>query len=362
MPLYALGSNSSGQLGIGNEIDTNSLRICEFQTPLTSRIKKIVAGGNHTLLLLEDGETFCSGNLVDSRAQHGWPPSTNIFIPSVVSNSKRKIKLCSASWDGSVFVDHSNHIITSVPASEGQQGSAHVPGSTSLQEFRNFHDASGHVRAIFGAEGIAGEVLDLDSCVDHTVFVLANGSVRGWGNGRRGKLGSKHDSVSQPEQFENAKGFVARAVCGRDFTFLVYRNGDCQVLGTEKWGLSSHAPRSLTDWKDIFASWGSIFVLHGDGSITCWGRNDHGQLAPPDLPAIEQFAVGSEHVIALTKDGRVISWGWGEHGNCGAAIDADGDVKGRWNEIDVGTSDRVVGVGAGCATSFVWTESAHDME
>lgn len=92
---------------------------------------------------------------------------------------------------------------------------------------------------------------------------------------------------------------------------------------------------------------------------TVQGRSDHGQLPPRGLPNIEQLAAGSEHVVALTKAGEVISWGWGEHGNCGGNIDENGDVKGRWNVIPTHHLDesmKVLGVGAGCATSFFWTD------
>ena len=71
------------------------------------------------------------------------------------------------------------------------------------------------------------------------------------------------------------------------------------------------------------------------------------------------MAVGSEHALALTKDGRVLAWGWGEHGNCGLGTDEDGDVKHGWNEISITESDKssVVGLGAGCATSWIWTDT-----
>jgi protein ATS1 len=105
-------------------------------------------------------------------------------------------------------------------------------------------------------------------------------------------------------------------------------------------------------------------------SVRSWGRDDHGQLAPAGLPAVRAIAAGSEHALALTRDSkrRLLAWGWGEHGNCGEAIDARGDVKGRWNEIPLpgrrssGNSSSggvnadvgAVVIGAGCASSWVW--------
>ena len=96
------------------------------------------------------------------------------------------------------------------------------------------------------------------------------------------------------------------------------------------------------------------------GVIVSFGRNDHGQLPPFGLPPIEAMSAGSEHCLALTKTGKVLAWGWGEHGNCGKHTDSDGDVKGRWNEIELPHSQKVTAVYAGCATSFILT--AHSGE
>jgi protein ATS1 len=115
-----------------------------------------------------------------------------------------------------------------------------------------------------------------------------------------------------------------------------------------------------TPWKDIASSWGSVFILLENGELISWGRNDRGQLGPKSgLPKLAKIAVGSEHVITLTTEGKIISWGWGEHGNCGGEVDADGDVKdGKgYAEITIPQdAGEVIGVGAGCATSFIITK------
>jgi protein ATS1 len=113
----------------------------------------------------------------------------------------------------------------------------------------------------------------------------------------------------------------------------------------------------VAGWEDLGASWGSIFVLFNDGNLASWGRDDHGQLAPPELPLLSQIAIGSEHAIGLTTEGEVLAWGWGEHGNCGPKT-TDGDVKGRWNVIAsskyLPPGGKISAIGAGCATSWVY--------
>lgn len=155
-----------------------------------------------------------------------------------------------------------------------------------------------------------------------------------------------------------------RVVCGREFTYLLSDSaeGKHKIIGSDKCNIISDTPpeTEIRNWKDVGASWGSIFMLLNDGKLLSWGRNDHGQLAPEGLPELAEIAVGSEHVVARSVSGDVLAWGWGEHGNCGPDV-TDGDVKGRFNivasaEILSQDGSKVTKLGAGCATSWIWTE------
>lgn len=351
MPLYALGSNGSGQLGIGSRDDSNVPVLCPFPESELGIPKKVVAGGNHTLVQLDNGMVYYSGLPPEGRLESCSSRSlpTDTFQKTQLSALGEKTKLCSAWWSGSVYVGTDENIRTAGSGSKGEQGTGESSTPNVLEKLQVLSPNEG---------GGSIEIMDVDSGVDHVVVVLADGTLWGWGNGRKGQLPGLREIAYTPHKLACSEQPVARAVCGRDFTFVMCKDGTHEVFGTRKWGLQNKALEPIPDWKDVGASWGSVFVLTKTGKIQCWGRNDHGQLAPPGLPDIEQIAVGSEHVIALTKDGKVISWGWGEHGNCGADIDEDGDMKGRWNEIPVHTSDTVLGVGAGCATSFFWTAAS----
>ncbi|KAL9627392.1 MAG: hypothetical protein Q9164_007620, partial [Protoblastenia rupestris] len=79
--LHALGSNSSGQLGVGHYEDVDIPTPCRFirtqslydttasakthlEKPdgLGSPVRKIVAGGNHTIVLCDNGAVYAAGN------------------------------------------------------------------------------------------------------------------------------------------------------------------------------------------------------------------------------------------------------------------------------------------------------------
>lgn len=351
--LYAFGSNSYGQLGINGRDDMSSPQPCILSTAdlFPYRPCQIAAGGNHTLILTESGHLYCAGLNTDGRAGSTCSKATiekTGFHEVDLGFSGAGIKLCSASWESSVFVTLQDEVYTSGLGPYGELGNG-CTRSLEPQKLLNFPPPG-------------TGIVDLSSGINHVVVILSNGEVYGWGNGRKGQLGKPAGFVKVPRKVESIGFKVVHAVCGREFTYLASDSqaGNHALLGADKWNIKSSAPTDIVGWKDIWASWGSILVLKRSGKVESWGRNDRGQLAPKNLPAIDQLAVGSEHVVALTISGQVVTWGWGEHGNCGQNVDPVGDVKNRWNEIviDSKLSDaKVEGVAAGCATSFVWTRN-----
>lgn len=344
--LYAFGSNGSGQLGVSGKNDTAIPRECLFQTEyqVTLHPKQIAAGGNHSLVLLDSGDLYIAGSNGDGQSNTEGAMET--FHRVILCPSNPSIKLCSASWETSVIVTTNDEVYTFGTGLKGELGS----GSTFCS----------HPQQLLNFPPKHTTVVDVASGVSHTVVVLSNGEVFGWGNGRKGQIGQPAEVVFTPRKIEIPNLKIVRAVCGREFTYLVTDPGEGRhtVLGSDKWNLRSSAPTNIVGWKDIGASWGSIFVLKSSGAVESWGRNDRGQLAPKSLPEIEKLAVGSEHAAALTKSGQVLTWGWGEHGNCGPNIDELGDVKDGWSEVKLDGQKQtasIQGVGAGCATSFYWT-------
>lgn len=353
--LYAFGSNGSGQLGIGTTKDTSSPQRCLFRDTdgPPRRLSKIAAGGNHTLILNESGDLYSSGMIDDDDGRgdlESLDHPEHIFRKHYTLNSK--LLFCAALWEASVLVTDGENIYAKGKGPKGELGTGAVI-SPQWQRLLTFPPSGTHI-------------VDVASGVAHTVIILSNGEAYGWGNGRKGQLGEPPQIVETPRKIQNLGFSVMRAVCGREFTYFVGEatEGRHVICGSGKWNVNSDAPSAVQNWIDLGASWGSIYVLKTDGKIISWGRNDHGQLAPPGLPNIKHIAVGSEHVLALTTAGAVLTWGWGEHGNCGLQTDKAGDVIDRWNEIHLEdeVDAQVVGVGAGCATSFIWVKTIYKEE
>ncbi|KAJ5273116.1 Regulator of chromosome condensation RCC1 [Penicillium angulare] len=497
MNLLAFGSNGSGQLGLGHEEDVSTPTKCLFTHPTEQKqddkIIQIVAGGNHTLILTETGTVYASGCNTDSRCGIPSPAAQElndqepraetqagtqdynsninintfqrvVLIDHETGTTVKKFKCIAATWEGSLLVSEielndgtaQDRVFVHGSSAKGELGverSTLQPGTS----IPNFPPSNTSIRSI-------------KSSMNHTVTVLCNGTVYGWGASRKGQLGENLKAgkiIYTPSQID-VPFHATNAVSGREFTVIVgdkekgeiivfgdqfNRWGICDVRDGEglrervrtrirEWdseiqveeseldrdqdreqrkekekekggdgdgarasvGLSSHASTSATSptgstsmsqswcqwgfgFEDIGASWHGIYVLvrtrghghghgrfvnpnsdkhdekdedgNGNGIIVSWGRNDRGQLPDAALPSVHKLAVGSEHALVLLGDGSVAAFGWGEHGNCGPDTDNRGNVSGYKvislpdTSAKVRGSGRVVGVGAGCATSWV---------
>lgn len=342
--LFAFGSNGLGQLGVGHQNDVNLPQLCRFTEKVNSLPVRLAASGNSTMILFESGSIYCAGANPPRKGQQ--QQNVHQFEP-IVSFETFKVKLCSATWDASMIVTDTDDIFVCGRGGKGELGlgigSMVAETDTKLKNFP--------------PDGLS--IVDIASSVSHSVVVLSNGEVYGWGNGRKGQLGEPSLTVWQPRKFEEVGFEVVRAVCGREFTFLLGdpKSRKFKIVGSDKWGIRSLAPVLEQTPHDIGANWGSMVVQLTDGTIQAWGRKDRGQDAPSNLVQIRYMAMGSEHGLAVIPDGTILCWGWGEHGNCGPNIDFNGNTSGKTVQLPIPEElqkMQILGVGAGCATSFLW--------
>ncbi|KAK4456240.1 regulator of chromosome condensation 1/beta-lactamase-inhibitor protein II [Podospora aff. communis PSN243] len=356
--LFAIGSNGSGQLGIGHKEDVSvpkPVLLPEETASPPPSITSIAGGGNHTLLLTSSGTLYWAGDPAPGAcgptqsSQLSAPPQ---FHPVDLSTVSSPVTHIAATWEASVIVvDGGRKVYTFGVGLKGELGLGPLIMRTPVPSLVKDFPPAGR------------RVVDLAASMAHTAVVLDDGSAWGWGAGRKGQLGGSPEAsavVDAPRRIE-VRFPVARVVCGKEFTCLfgAPEKGEFEVIGSEKWDIKTGAPAAgrIADWEDVGAGWGNVFVLKGDENVVSWGRNDHGQLTPEHLPQAERIAVGSEHALALTKEGDVMAWGWGEHGNCGPMPSGNGDAHQKGSAIAstkyVPAGAKITVIGAGCATSWV---------
>lgn len=354
--LFTLGSNGSGQLGISHKEDVSVPKPVLFHPDMPdSPVVKVAAGGNHTLLLTEAGNVYWSGDAQSGACGIGPQTDVPVFqeiqLAKDATNAPQSVALIAATWEASFIVAKDAQGKNSELYSLGLGNK----GELGLGEFIVRTPSATRIK---GFPPQDTEIVDIHACMGHAIVVLGNGDAYGWGNCRKGQAGEPAAVLHAPRKVDGLDFKVTRAVCTKEATcfFGSPESGELKVLGSDKWKLVSDAPPKAPIWMDVGASWGNTYILTSEKTLLSWGRDDHGQLPPPNLPALASIAIGSEHVVTKTEDGDVLAWGWGEHGNCGPQVE-NNDVKGKWNVIAsskyIPPESQISSIGAGCATSWI---------
>ncbi|EUC47153.1 hypothetical protein COCMIDRAFT_24921 [Bipolaris oryzae ATCC 44560] len=344
--MYAFGSNGEGQLGLpaAEIIEVPTKVSCTL--PLAD-ISAVRGGDNHTLFLCKDGVVYGVGdNHKGQLGTLGNEPRIPVFIKGYENAS-----LIAATCESSAYITRSS----------SGESYIHTEGTGQWGELGR-EEQVGPKTSTRITTPLPGAIVDFAAGVWHYVVILDDGSVYGWGKARLGQLGdSLTGKVTTPTKINDIPFKPTKVVCGKDFTYLVGEpsSGKHVLLGKDKFNIISNMPEHIKHWKDIGATWHAIFVLFNDGTLTAWGKENMWKLLPPNLPLLDKIAVGSDHVVAVTRDGKLISWGWGKHGNCGNLKNLKQEIKndmisGFWNEIEV--SGEIETIGTGFCTSFVITK------
>jgi alpha-tubulin suppressor-like RCC1 family protein len=187
----------------------------------------------------------------------------------------------------------------------------------------------------------------------HALAVLADGSVRSWGNNEYGQLGdgTTHErTIAGPGP--NLSG-VVEVAAGEYHSVALLSSGRVMVWGDNEAGQlgqgSNVGPQScgsgacatvpvevpgITDAVAVGATEYSTFAVLSNGTVLGWGADRYGELGdgigvqtgchcvptPVAIPGVSgAIAIdGSEDsVMALLADGRVMDWGWNDSGQAG---------------------------------------------
>ncbi|KFY32401.1 hypothetical protein V493_00219, partial [Pseudogymnoascus sp. VKM F-4281 (FW-2241)] len=262
--IYAIGSNGSGQLGIGHKEDVSvpkEVLVRDSFNPSTNTGPVTIrAGGNHTLLLTSSSLLLSAGDASQgARGLDSSPPSQSTHFSPVIFTSPStststapetplKITHCAATWESSIVVatsptDHTQSIYTFGTGHKGELGLGPLI----------FRSPRPQLLPLFPPPNT--KIVDLAACMGHVIAVLDNGDVYGWGNGRKGQLGEPREVVHEPRKVEGVGFKVVRAVCGREFTYLLGESagGESLFLGAEKWDVRPPDDADIRGWTDVGA-------------------------------------------------------------------------------------------------------------
>jgi alpha-tubulin suppressor-like RCC1 family protein len=217
----------------------------------------------------------------------------------------------------------------------------------------------------------------------HTAVLLADGTVRTFGENNRGQLGINITSGTRqtPVQVVNISTATAVA-CGRYLTVILLADGTVRTVGTGISGqlginASSVTRQTPVQVFDISSSATAIAchryftaVLLADGTVRTFGGNYSGQLGVNDntdrLTPVQVFGISSSAVAiacgayfttVLLADGTVRAFGGNDSGQLG--INESGGTSSRLTPVTVLNITNATAVK--CGTSFTAVLLANGM-
>lgn len=315
------GYNVSGQLGDGSTTDSFAPVAV---SGLASGVTQIAAGGSHACALTSAGAVLCWG--LNDKGQLGDGSTTNRSTPVQVSGLTSGVTAIAANGKSSCALTAGGELKCWGYNSKGQLGD----GTTT--------NRSTPVTATVASGPVAAVALGFS----HSCVLSTDGGVRCWGSGTFGELGdgSKTDSLTA-KQVSGLTSGVASISAGLSHTCAISTAGDALCWGSNSNGqigdgTYTHAPTPVTvpgfEKKTASISPASSHTCATtiDGAAYCWGNNSSGQLGdgtvaphltPGPVTGLTSGLVdtdgGNNLSCALHSDGSVSCWGFNDRGQVG---------------------------------------------
>jgi alpha-tubulin suppressor-like RCC1 family protein len=267
------GGNTDGELGNGTTI--NSATPVDV-SGLSSGVKAITAGGNHTCVLTKQGGVKCWGS--NGSGQLGNGTTSNSTTPVEVFGLSTGVKALAAGSTHTCALTAQGGVECWGDNESGQLGDGtNIENNTPVD-----------------VSGLSSGVTSLAAGENYTCAVTASGGVKCWGT-------DIHGRITGVTTFQS--------------------NTPMDVSG-----LTSGV-------KELAAGGMHTCALTVQGGVKCWGLNNDGQLGdgtnddaskPVDVSRLtggaKQLAAGGFHTCALTAQGGVKCWGDNEFGQLGIGI------------------------------------------
>jgi len=314
------GENEDGQLGNGNNTDSNEPVIVDMSGVLSGKtITAVAAGRYHSLALASDGIVYAWGG--NRYGQLGNGNNINSNVPIAVDTSGVLLgKTITAIAVGSEF----SLALTS-------DGTVYSWGSNNLGQLGNGSTTNTNVPVMAVTNGVlSGKTISAISAgLYHSIALSSDGMIYSWGHNFNGQLGNGNNNNSNVPVTVNMSGVLS----GKTITGIT--SGGAHVL-----------------------------ALDSDGKVYSWGGNYSGQLGIGDntnsnVPVIVDasdvlsgktlttIAAGYQHSLAVDSDGNVYSWGKNSSGQLGNGNTTDNNIPVQVNSSGSLSGKTIIAIATG---------------
>ncbi len=271
----AWGSNEFGQLGDGTETS----RPIPGSVAGLSDVKAVAAGGTFSLALLQNGTLRAWG--LNSLGQLGDGTTSSRSLPVQVTGLPGRVSAIAAGGGSALALLANGTVMAWGGNALGQLGQGQV-------------DSGAHPVPL--AVRLPQRATSIGSGLFHSLAVLADGSVRGWGLNNSGQLGIGNNVRLQPSPVATVglTGVRVKSVDGGfGHTLALLTNGRVKAWGSNAAGqLGDGTDTTRLVPVDVLGVTGATAVAAGydgastnghslaiaRGGVLAWGENDRGQL------------------------------------------------------------------------------------
>ncbi|MEM9192054.1 MAG: hypothetical protein AAGF12_22970 [Myxococcota bacterium] len=325
--VWCWGRNESGQLGDGTRMDsTEPVQVLESSGSLLANVTAIDSGARQTCALLASGEVRCWGRNENGELGDGTVDNRATAVAPFGLNPAEALATggfhtCVIEVSGAVKCWGLNSV--------GQLGSG----------------PSGSQQTVPVVVDGLENVVELSANYQVTCARHSGGTVSCWGQNDEGQTGSGTitpaqtspvDVVGMSNAISIASGWNHQCAARRDGTVRCWGQGAFGALGS---GNPDPAPSGVVvvgvdDAVLVRAGGFTSCALDPRGRRRCWGINDRGQLgdganaarfvpSPPLGSFVALSDANNSHTCGVRDDYEVVCWGNNAHGQLGRAAETD---------------------------------------